>query len=213
MDWEHNYYQNKNNTNQRPTKAYYVDVLQQGMSDYSPQDVEDCIAAYHAAELDDAPPIGGDNGGRESGVDHNQDYPNMGGSGWFEDSMNPEPDLNYDVPYYHLLAGKPKIGVVAKTDKGTTTSKGNSLASPAVIIGKSDDKTTGDQCRQCNQQFSSSNQLHKHLRGTHHYSSNTNKETSERQSSSRLPIVRLTAVTNPSMGTGYAFRGYCHEWS
>jgi hypothetical protein len=51
MDWEHNYYQNNPTT--KPTKAYYLNVLQYEMGDYSPADVAECISAYHAAEEDE----------------------------------------------------------------------------------------------------------------------------------------------------------------
>jgi len=104
MDWEHNYYQNNPTDKGRPTKAYYLHTLQHGMSDYSPQDVEDCIQAFHAAEADET------RGTAERecsdtprGRSETPDYPPVGGSSWF--ANYDEPDENgptYNVAYHHL---------------------------------------------------------------------------------------------------------------
>jgi hypothetical protein len=77
MDWEHPFYAT-NSANTRPPKAYYVDILQNGMAEYSPTDVEQCIAAYHAAEDGDSH-VGGQYM-EYDGSTGSPSYPNIGGS-------------------------------------------------------------------------------------------------------------------------------------
>jgi hypothetical protein len=78
MDWEYPFYANNNaNANVRPPKAFYIGVLRNGMAEYSPDEVEQCIAAYHAAE------------GLDTEAEQYMEcdgtsvsYPDIGGSSW-----------------------------------------------------------------------------------------------------------------------------------
>jgi len=118
MDSEHNYYQN--NLTTKPTKAYYLNVLQHEMGDYSQADVDECIAAYHAAEENESsekpsesmPP----SPGLEQFVDHqpenyNTGFPAVGGSSWFHNDGGTE---GYDVYYHHLVGETPTPTPTAK---------------------------------------------------------------------------------------------------
>jgi len=125
MDWEHNYYQNNPTT--KPTKAYYLNVLQHEMGDYSPADVAECISAYHAAEEDEpfetprpsesippSPRL------MEQHADHrpenqNTEFPAIGGSSWFHGDGGTEV---FDVYYHHLVEETP---MPTPTDKNLTS--------------------------------------------------------------------------------------------
>jgi hypothetical protein len=107
MDWEHEYYQNASNANRCPTKAFYLNVLQNGMGAYSHEEVAECISAYHAAEDDYSPPAA-----VASQEPHEHQEPHdlqaVGGSGWFNDVSarfysEVDSEMEY-VPQYHHAA-------------------------------------------------------------------------------------------------------------
>jgi hypothetical protein len=98
MDWEHDYYQNPSNANRRPSKAFYLDVLQHGMESYSREDVADCISAYHGAEDDVSSPS----------TVTDDDIQAVGGSNWFASDNFARSYTDYDsemeyVAQYHYL--------------------------------------------------------------------------------------------------------------
>ena len=105
MDWEHEYYQNSSNTNRRPNKAFYLDVLQNGMGEYSREEVAECISAYHAAEDDPPSPatLVASDEPREHHEEH-QDMHAVGGSNWFND-VSPryysDSEMEFVTQYYH----------------------------------------------------------------------------------------------------------------
>jgi len=93
MDYEHEYYQNSANANRRPTKAFYLDVLQHGMENYSRDEVAECISAYHAAEDDQPAAVG-------PGSDEVHDLQNVGGSNWFvSDASRSYTDFDSEIDY------------------------------------------------------------------------------------------------------------------
>jgi len=95
MDWEHEYYQNSANANRRPTKAFYLDVLQNGMG--SRDAVADCISAYHAAEDDEQ-------SSPATVVSDQPDLQAVGGSNWFSDTSYSEMEF---VDQYHVAELEP----------------------------------------------------------------------------------------------------------
>jgi hypothetical protein len=113
MDWEHDHYQNPTNANRRPTKAFYLDVLQNGMESYSHDEVAECISAYHTADEDISPQI--------TPVEESQDLQSIGGSNWFSDNSSwsytkYDSEMEYVAQYYHFAQGEhPKSGQATMT--------------------------------------------------------------------------------------------------
>jgi hypothetical protein len=221
MDWEHAYFQNPSGS--RPTKTFYLETLQHGMSDYSQDDVAECIAAYHAADDGDSSPLsspkspgtprapspgtprglGVDYMG-ESGYDmRSSDYHSVGGSSWFE--QTDEYQDAYDVHYHHL-AGE-VCGSTGSSSSVTFSSPVFTLPTPKVpvqVTATVDSQSVQFSCRfsSCDATFPSRNQLHKHLHDTAHFAA----EASANLSSPGARVVKPTK--RPSLGSGYAFRGF-----
>jgi hypothetical protein len=180
MDWEHPFYAS-NSANTRPPKAFYIDLLQNGMGEFSPIDVEQCIAAYHAAEDDNHV------GGQHVEYDGSSpSYPNIGGSSWY---INQDDDTQqyYDVPFHH------------------TSSTSHNLI-PRTALNDSIPPTTDDQftCRGCKKSFLFRNKLHLHLKDTKHFAA----EPPVPVFRTYVPICRPIPNDSAALGTGYAFRGY-----
>jgi len=145
IDWEHTYYQNNPRTS-RPTKSYYLDTLQHRMTDYSQEDVAECIAAYNAAEDDETPTSSPRASGssRSSSTlrpspspqtpplsqyteyepeEHPVYYPSVGGSQWFDAS---EEDL-YDVYNHHLVEEPSKAAIANPTSLGNHSQRSETV--------------------------------------------------------------------------------------
>jgi hypothetical protein len=160
MDWEHTYYQNNANANKQPTKAYYLDVLQHQMGDCSREDVEGCMAAYHAAE--DGPSSGTDETNSPDNASYLTEYPSIGGSNWFNNSCDRDykDEPSYHVSYHHLTTKPTSKAKHHRTTESTNEAK---ASAPPLTTPSTPEKWN---CRrpQCGREFESRNKLYSHLR-------------------------------------------------
>ena len=218
MDWEHDFL-DSNPTYRRPTKAYLIDVLHGGMQGYDQQDYEDCIRAYHAAQEEDISPHSLPYPGeritdsQDPYQYHTDQYPEIGGSSWFETSQQNLDQQFYDVPYHHAEiatqsgTGQPFLRMEStkrdipppKTIIQTEDKPRKSVTSPKI-----EQETLLHKCRTCNQEFQSRNGLHRHIKLEKHFAPEPDIFIRSGE-----PLIRR-ATMKPSLGTGFAFRGYTY---
>lgn len=124
------------------------------------------------------------------------EYPNVRGSSWFDNSFDGDGELSYDVPYYHLQGDSDGARRQIECTERKPSMQYSVLVPPV---------SKGIQCRQCQQFFTTQNQLHKHLLDTLHFSALALQAQGEE--AVELPVMKPVEV-NGSLGTGFAFRGY-----
>jgi hypothetical protein len=77
------------------------------MADRSPEEVQQCIAAYHAAEAEDPPDIHESPRSETETLTTNElNFAAIGGLDWFNDEYRD--GLKYEMDYHHLAPAPPE---------------------------------------------------------------------------------------------------------